>query len=105
MLLGEARGKTKVGQLDVATTIEENIVWLDITFGVLANEDDIGILHLPVYETQLVDSLNGQSNLCHVESCDVLGENFILDEHSHQVTAGQELHEHIQKCVILERCV
>lgn len=53
-------------------------------------------------ETELVDSFNGENNLRHIESCDVLRENLILDEHSHQVTTRQELHEHVQEGIVLE---
>lgn len=55
-----------------------------------------------MYEAKLVDSLNGQSKLSHVKASDIFRENLILDEHSHQVTAGQELHEHVQEGVVLE---
>ena len=37
-------------------------------------------------ETELVNSLNSENNLCHIESCDVLRENLVLDEHGHQIT-------------------
>lgn len=55
-----------------------------------------------MYEAKLVDSLNGQGELGHVETRDILGENFVLDEHSHQIATGQELHEHVQEGVVLE---
>ena len=53
-------------------------------------------------EAQLVYRLYGEDNFCHVEACDILGEDLILDEHGHQVTTGQELHEHVQEGVVLE---
>ena len=46
-------------------------------------------------KAQLVDSFYGENNLCHVESCDVFCEYLILDEHGHQITTGQKLHEHV----------
>jgi hypothetical protein len=52
---------------------------------------------IPVDEAQLVHSLNSQNDFCHVESCDILAEDFILDEHCHQVTTWQELHEHVEE--------
>lgn len=55
-------------------------------------------------ETQLVDCLDGKNNLCNVEPRDILGKDFILDEHSHQVSTGQELHQHVEEVGILERC-
>lgn len=48
-----------------------------------------------MYEAELVNSLNGERDLGHVEASDVLCEDLILDEHGHQVTTGQELHEHV----------
>ena len=53
-------------------------------------------------EAQLVDSFYSKDDFCHVKPCDVLGEDFVLDEHSHQITTGQELHEHVQEGVVLE---
>src|SRR5699024_3638524 len=38
----------------------------------------------------------------HVKSCNVLGEDLILDKHSHQVTTGQEFHEQVEIGRILE---
>ena len=55
-----------------------------------------------MYEAKLVDSLNGQGELSHVKASDVLRENLVLDEHSHQITTWQELHEHVQEGVVLE---
>lgn len=53
-------------------------------------------------EAQLVDSLDREGNLSHVETSNVFAENLVLDQHSHQVTTGQELHEHVEESVILE---
>lgn len=57
---------------------------------------------IPMNEAQLVDSLYGQNDFCHVEPCNILGEDLILDEHGHQVTTRQELHQHVQEGVVLE---
>ena len=56
----------------------------------------------PVYETKLVYSLYRQCDFGHVEAGNVLGEDFVLDQHSHQITSGQELHEHVKESVVLE---
>lgn len=61
--------------------------------------------HLPVNETQLVNSFDSQNDLSNVEASDVLREDLILDEHSHQVTSRQELHQHIEEVGILEGIV
>lgn len=58
-----------------------------------------------MYEAKLVHGLNGQSKLSHVETSDILGEDFILDEHGHQITTGQELHQHVQESVVLKGSV
>ena len=50
-----------------------------------------------------MDCLNRQDTLCHIEASDIIRENFILDEHSHQVTTGQIFHQHIQEERVLER--
>lgn len=54
---------------------------------------------------QLVHSVNGQHNFGNVETGDVFGEDFVLDQHGHEITARQELHEHVQEVRILERRV
>ena len=56
-------------------------------------------------ESQLVNGLDGQDDLCHVETRDVFTKDFVLDEHSHQVTTRQELHKHVEERRILERSV
>ena len=58
-----------------------------------------------MYETKLVDGLYRERDLGHVKSCNVLGEDFILDQHRHQVTTWQELHKHVKEGVVLEGCV
>jgi hypothetical protein len=62
-------------------------------------------LRLPMDETKFVDSFNGKNNLCHVEACNVLRKNLVLDEHRHQVTSRQELHEHVEEGSVLEGSV
>lgn len=56
-------------------------------------------------EAELVDGLDGHDNLCHIKSSNVFREDFILDQHGHQVTTGKKLHQHVQERVILERGV
>lgn len=53
-------------------------------------------------EAQLVDRLDGEDDLGDVEAGDVLREDLVLDEHCHQVTAGQKLHEHVEEVGVLE---
>lgn len=89
VFLVEAGGETKVGQLDVTAPIEKDVVGLDVTMD----------------EAQLVNGLDGESNLGHVEASNILGEDLVLDEHRHKITTRQELHEHVQKGRVLERGV
>ena len=56
-------------------------------------------------ETELVDRLYSKRDLGHVEPRDVFGEDFILDQHGHQITTGQEFHEHVKEGAVLKRCV
>lgn len=56
-------------------------------------------------EAQLVHSFQSKGNLGHVEAGNVLGEDLVLDQHGHQVTTRQELHEHVEEGRILERSV
>jgi hypothetical protein len=56
-------------------------------------------------EAELVDGFDCEHNLSHVESGDVFCEDFILDQHGHQITTRQELHEHVEESVVLEGSV
>lgn len=47
----------------------------------------------PVDEPELVDRLECEDALGHVEARDVLAERVVLDEHRHEVSSGEELHE------------
>ena len=56
-------------------------------------------------ETEFVHSFQSQRDLGHVETSDVLGEDFVFDQHGHEITTWQELHEHVEEGRVLERCV
>jgi hypothetical protein len=49
-------------------------------------------------EPKFVHGFDSQHNLGHVESRDVFAKDLVLDEHCHQVTTRQELHEHVEEC-------
>src|SRR2546421_9637440 len=87
MLLSSPGGKAEVGELDMASAIQQDIVWLDVS----------------MQEAELVNSLNRHDNLCHVKPRDILREDLILNQHSHKVATRKKLHEHVQKGRILER--
>jgi len=56
-------------------------------------------------EPKLVNRLNRQHALCHVEPRHVLTKRVVLDEHRHEVTSGEELHEEVEVVGVLERVV
>lgn len=56
-------------------------------------------------ETKLVNSLDSHDHFRHIESRNVLRENFVLDQHGHQVTTRQEFHQQVKISGILERGV
>ena len=56
-------------------------------------------------EAKLMDGFYSKGDLSHVEASDILGEDLILDKHGHQITTRQELHQHVQERVVLERRV
>ena len=56
-------------------------------------------------ETQLVDCFYRQGELSHIKAGDVLGEDFVFDEHGHEISTREELHEHVQEGGVLERRV
>lgn len=56
-------------------------------------------------EAKLVHSFDSKNDLSHVEARDVLCKDLVFDEHGHQVTARQKLHEHVKEGSILERRV
>lgn len=53
-------------------------------------------------EAQFVNSLDRETYLSHVEASDIFREDFILNEHGHQISSRQELHEHVQERAVLE---
>lgn len=55
-----------------------------------------------MYKAKLVNCLDSQGDLSHVETRNILGEDLILDKHRHEITSRQELHQHVQKCIVLE---
>ena len=44
-------------------------------------------------ESKLMDRFYRQNALRDVESCNILGERVILDQHGHQISSRQELHD------------
>ena len=59
----------------------------------------------PVDETKLVYRFDREHTLRHVETGDIFREGIVLDEHRHEIASGQELHDEVEVCRILERVV
>lgn len=59
----------------------------------------------PVNEAKLVDGLDGEDALRHVEASDVFAEGVVFDEHRHEVSSGEKLHEEVEVVGVLERVV
>lgn len=59
----------------------------------------------PMDEAELVNGLDGEHTLGHVEARDVLAEGVVLDQHRHEVSSGKELHEEVKIVRVLERVV
>ena len=58
--------------------------------------------HSPMDETKVMHGLDRKNALCDVEPGHVLGEGIVLDQHRHQVSSRQELHDEIQVCWVLK---
>lgn len=56
-------------------------------------------------ESQLMHCFDSQGDFSHIEPRDVFRKDLILDEHGHQISTGQKLHQHVQECRVLERGV
>lgn len=82
----EARAQTKVRQLDVSIQVDKNVVGLDVA----------------VDEAHLVDALDGQCQLRHVEACQWFGEDAHSDEQAHHVSSRDVVHDKIEAVTILE---
>ena len=104
MFLVEARRETEIGELDPATSVEQDVVGLDITRVLSVGKFLVGgQRHIPMNEAQLVHGFQSQCDLGHVETGNIFREDFVLDQHGHQVTTWQEFHEHVKEGRILER--
>ena len=82
----EASAQTEVGELDVTLAVQEQVVGLDV----------------PVDEAQLVDGLDGQGRLCHVELGSLLRQGVLLHQQGHDVPPWQELHDQVEGVRVLE---
>lgn len=54
-------------------------------------------------ESELMHSFNREDKFGHVEASNVLREDLVLDQHGHQVSTREELHQHVQESRVLER--
>lgn len=100
MELVEAGRQAKVGQLDMPTAIEQDVIGFNISaVGVSARnprDPPLGqVVDLPVNEAQLVNGIDGEDNLGNIEARNILGKDLVLDQHGHQIATRQELHQHV----------
>lgn len=85
----EACAQTKVSQLDVSVQVNEDVVGLDVA----------------VDETHLVDTLDGQCELRHVEARQGFGEDAHSDEQAHHVSSRDVVHDEVEAVTVLEGVV
>ena len=99
--------ETEIRELDVTTTVKENVVGFDIPDFVSLESTTSQQIHedSPMQEAKFMNSFDGHNDFCHVESSNILRENFILDQHGHQVTTRQEFHQEVKVSSVLERGV
>jgi len=70
--------------------------------GYALESPQIVTLHSPMDETKVMYGLDRKNTLCDIEPRHVLREGIVFDQHRHQVSSGQELHDEIQVSRILE---
>lgn len=85
----ETRAQAKVSQLDMSVQVNKDIVRLDVT----------------VDKAHLVDALDGQCQLRHVEACQRFGEDTHSDEKAHHVSSGNVVHDKVETVAVLEGVV
>ena len=56
-------------------------------------------------ETEVMNGLDSQNELGHVEASDIFREDLVLDQHGHEISAREEFHEHVEESRVLERSV
>ena len=56
-------------------------------------------------ETEFVNGLDSEYALGNIEPGHIFGECVVLDEHGHEVTSGEELHNKVQILRILKRVI
>ena len=56
-------------------------------------------------ETEVMYGLDRENALCDIEPRHVLRKGIVFDQHRHQISSSQELHDEIQVCRVLERIV
>lgn len=64
--------------------------------GYAQDDPQIVVFRSPMNETEVVHSLNRKNALGNVEPRNILREGVVLDQHRHQVSSSQELHDEVQ---------
>ena len=78
--------ESKVGEFDVAVSIQEDVVGFEIA---------VDIFHF-------VDGIECQQNFCSVKLGLFVGEDVLFDEQIHEIPAGKVLHDQVQVLGILK---
>mmetsp|Transcript_39196 Transcript_39196/g.94787 ORF Transcript_39196/g.94787 Transcript_39196/m.94787 type:complete len:227 (-) Transcript_39196:453-1133(-) len=76
--------QSHIGQFQVSPRIQKHIVWFNVTMNV----------------PQCVNTGYRMRCFGHKESSDMFAKGILLDEHTHEITAGTEFHHHVQVCFI-----
>jgi len=82
--------------------VHEDVIWFDVAAGGQYGTQWSRWCDLPMDETHVVDSFDGEDTFCNVEARHVLRKRVVLDEHGHQVSPRKEFHDKVQVHRILE---
>lgn len=102
MQLMEASRESKIGELDMATTVQKNVIRFDITITKSTVIPKRVRRILPVDESIFMNSFDSEHDFRNVEPGDVFRKDFILDQHCHEIASRQKLHQHIKEIGILK---
>jgi hypothetical protein len=124
VLFVETGRQTKIGQLDMAKLVNEDIVRFDITK--ISKIRRVPLFNPPMDKAEIVNRLDGEDALRHIKLCHVFREGIVLDQpivsailylaflrhcqmrnhsHGHQIASRQKLHNQVQILRILKRVI
>jgi hypothetical protein len=94
--------EAKVGKFDMSTTIKQDVIGFDVTSRELKGIHKHAWNDLPVNISCFMNSFDGEHNLGDVKTGYILRKDLILDQHCHEISSGQELHQHIEEVGVLK---